>query len=296
MRTIVTFLILSLAGAQAESRIRLLDGREVTGDIRQLDGDQLVVRRSLDFGQAVERYPLKSIAVVEFAQSREIETVAMLPAGEARTNRLLALWESLKGFVKVPGSPTGRVGLITAAALAASEDRQKSGQALDILSLVEAGDHSPERRAEAFGARLLLLLKLNQTDEVREAAEAALALNPGADARIRAGASLALASLLREQLKALEKENPRWEIDPAVRPERNRLYHRTIELLLQPYLETGSLTNPVAKSLWQLVEFHLETGSNEEAHSVARDIAEIYPSTPESISAKNLMKQNENKP
>ncbi|GAB4167002.1 MAG: hypothetical protein Fur0032_04760 [Terrimicrobiaceae bacterium] len=284
------------AFSQNLDKIRLTDGREIAADIQKLEGRQLVVSRTLDFGRSVERYPIDTIAMVTFAGAREADSALAQPTSPARTAKLSRLWETMSPFLTIPGSPAGRVGLAYARALAESSlpaDRQK---AVSILSLIETGDWLADRRSDAFSEKLLVLLAQGQGDEAKKAAEAALQADGEPNPRLRAGASYSLALILRKELADLEKENPRWELDPAIRPVRNRLYHRIIELLLIPYLENGLAQASASRSLWELADFHQSTGNPAEALSVARDISEIYPSSPEAVRAKSLLQTTDNQP
>lgn len=298
MKTITLFLIASaaLAAGQNLDKIRLADGRELPADIQKVEGRQLIVTRTLDFGRSVERIPVDSIAMATFGISREADAALARPSGPDRTAALSKLWESQSQFLSIPGSPAGRVGLAYAKALSESSlpaDREKS---LAILSLVESGDWLADRRSDAFSEKLLVLLSAGRGEDAKQAAGTALAAAGEPNHRLRAGASHSLALILRKELTELEKENPRWELDPLVRPDRNRLYHRIIELLLIPYLENGIAQAPASRSLWELVDFHRSTGNTAEALSVARDIVEIYPSTPEAVRAKSLTQPTENQP
>jgi hypothetical protein len=91
----------------------------------------------------------------------------------------------------------------------------------------------------------------------------------------------------------LVEENPRWEIDPFTRPERDRLYFLTRELLLLPYLDRGYSPAEAAGSLWKLVQFLTEVGETDDAQEVAGDIIAVFPGTPEAELAQTFLTKTE---
>mgnify|MGYP005843064431 CR=1 FL=1 len=290
-------MILPAAARPASPNIvTFADGRKLAVEVHRVEGEKLVCSRALEFGRAVERYPLDSIVSVTFPEQVPLAAAASLAPAADRIEKLRPLWNSLRPFVRVPGTPAGHAGLLLARALYEEGPPAALAEAMEILQTLERDDPSPETRAGALSLRLIVMGAQGRGPEAREEAARIFEQTGRPEPRVRAAAGYALANLLREDLAELERENPRWELDPLVRPDRNRLHHRIIELFLQPYLENGSQAGPAARSLWALVEFHRVNDREKEAASVARDIVEIYPETPEAPQAEAFLQTLKTKP
>lgn len=282
-------LMIATAQAATPNTITFTDGKTLAAEVLQVEGNYLVCSRELEFGKAAVRLPLNSIASVTFPEAESLASLDSLPSGTDRLKKLQSLWNSLKQFVRVPGTPVGQAGILLARALYDDGSPAALSEAMELLQTLEKATPATEIRVEALSLRLLVMGALGQVEAARNEAKNAYERAGRSEPRVRAAAGYALAQLLCKDLEELERENPRWELDPLVRPDRNRLHHRIVELFLQPYLENGSDPAPAARGLWALAQFHKTNQRIEEAASVAQDIIDIYPNTPEEPLAKEFL-------
>ena len=116
--------------------------------------------------------------------------------------------------------------------------------------------------------------------DVEAAVQEALAMAEESEsAEILMDAKFVLATADFDALKKLVEEKPKWEEDDEVRPERNRMFHETIDKFLFPHLFHGSAEDAAARGLWSAVEVYRWAGEKEEARSRAGDLLALYPGT-----------------
>ena len=100
-----------------------------------------------------------------------------------------------------------------------------------------------------------------------------------------------------ESLKQLQTENPKWEEDDTVRPDRNRLYHRTVDQFLWPYLFHGTREESAARGLIAAAEVYQLGGDDAAARACLEDVIQLYPATRQAAEANQRAKHlpsNEN--
>ncbi|MGB7793398.1 MAG: hypothetical protein WBL39_19545, partial [Terrimicrobiaceae bacterium] len=88
-----------------------------------------------------------------------------------------------------------------------------------------------------------------------------------------------LAKATEKALRKLVDDNPRWEEDAFVKPERDRLYEEALELYLYPALFFGSESEVAARGLCGAVELCRFAGDLGQAQQASRDLIEIYSAT-----------------
>lgn len=135
--------------------------------------------------------------------------------------------------------------------------------------------------------RLRALVATGRAGEaVREAEQIASMTE---DPAVLIEAKYILAEAAGTSLKKLLEDNPRWEEDLNVIPERNRLYHEAVDLFLYPSLFEGSQAEAAARGLWGAVGIYQLTGEAANALECARDITILYPGTKYAAPAKELI-------
>lgn len=211
------------------------------------------------------------IAHIEFAADEARE--ATIARGTAA--QVAALWQQWEPFLAIPRSPAARIGVRHGTLLVEAKDAKA---ARELFTRLEREAWSEEDRIAAKGGRLRAMVALGETEaalaEARELAKSATT------PEVLIEAKYILASAADEALRKLVEENPRWEEDERVRPERHRLYHEAVDLYLYPYLAFGSRAEVVVRGLWRLIELYRFVGENQLALETARDVVSLYAETP----------------
>jgi hypothetical protein len=200
---------------------------------------------------------------------------------------LRALWERKLPFLRVSNSDTGRAGLALAEVLLASADAGRRREALDLFRKIEGEDWNAERRALAGQGRLRAMVANGMAAEaVAEARELA---EVSEDPAVLIEAKYVLGRAALETYSRLVADNPRWQEDPRVRPERDRIFHETLDLLLYPYLFHGTHEGPAARGLLDAAKLLAGAGEPGPARELALDLAALYPATPQAAEAGTLL-------
>ena len=82
-----------------------------------------------------------------------------------------------------------------------------------------------------------------------------------------------------ETLKLLVEENPKWEEDDEVRPERNRLYHIVVDQLLWSHLFHAPRENEAARGLFGVAGVYRFSDEDGLALAACEDLIQLYPRT-----------------
>ncbi len=231
--------------------------------------------------------PLSSLTKVIFAENEE-ETALLEKATPDDLGKMIALFRSKRSLLPLPESNSGQIGLKLGNVLLASGFESNAEEALKLFTLLEAEDWNTDRRALARQGRLRAMIATGRSEEA--VAEARQLVTEVEDPAILIEARYVLATAAREEFESLVEENPRWEEDPMVRPERHRLYHEIIDLYFFPYLFHGDQEEAAARGLLALVKFFDVNGPREQAAELATDLTLLYPKTPEATEAAELLK------
>jgi hypothetical protein len=220
--------------------------------------------------------PRTDVAQIEFATDPALEALLKeLPV--AKVPDLEARWTKLLPWLSLPRSPAGRAGNALGDGLLRTEDPAQAAKALELFTLIEAGAWDEPDRMLARQGRLRAMVATGRAKEaVAEAVElAAVTENPA----VLIEAKYILAEADAAALRTLVAENPRWEEDVFVKPERERLYHAALDLYLYPCLFYGSEAGPAARGLWGALRLYESAGDPAAALECARDIVALYPGT-----------------
>jgi hypothetical protein len=94
------------------------------------------------------------------------------------------------------------------------------------------------------------------------------------------------------RLRDLHLENPRWQEDDFVRPERNRLYESALDGLLGAALLPGVPPEMAARALLGALRVYEMEGDLPQAKAVATDITSLHPTSKEAASAREWLNAN----
>lgn len=228
--------------------------------------------------------PREGISKIVFGPDPVLDAVAaQTTPGSIASAR--ARWLNLQPLLATPESRAGLAGCLYGEILLQADDPAKHDEALSVFTEVEKGAWNVGDRQRATRGRLNALIKKGNLEEASLEAEQIerSADDPGLVIDTR----LLLAGARKESLKLLLAENPRWQEDPPVRRERQRLIHEGVEFALYPFLFHGTKRAQAAKGLWLAREIYLLAGQEEDAGAVATDLAEIYSETPEAARLKS---------
>lgn len=273
----------------AQDRVHLTDGRIAQGRILNLAKPLVSMELKLQgaAGSAKREFPADLIDFIDFAPlPGEAEALAN-PADAKHQERLLELWREKSVNLGWPTNNAGDIGLALADQLLKQSDPDLIDRAFRIYSLLEQDDWDPVRRARGQRGRLRCLIALKRIDEAIFEARAVARASEDPELLIEANHVLAMAEF--EKLRRFEDENPRWDQDDDLTITRTQLYQQTLDQLLHTPLFHGSVENMAAESLWQVVQLHQFAKEIPQALSRAKDLAQLYPKTPQAEQAMQLL-------
>ena len=232
--------------------------------------------------------PLATIERVEFGAD-EARDACLANAGPDQVTAIGGLWLLAEPWLALPKSPAGRIGRVYGDLLLRSGSPDNARRALEVFTTIEGGAWSDDDVALARQGRLRAMVATGRAGEaVAEAMELA---KISEDPAVLVEAKYILAEAADKDLRKLVEDNPRWEQDHLVIPERHRLYHEALDLYLFPYLFHGSETEPAARGLWGATGIHQFVGETAHAVECARDIVAIYPDTPYAVQARQFLER-----
>ncbi len=217
--------------------------------------------------------PKSQVAQIEFGENPAREEF-LASATVAQIPQAAALWDAERAWLDFPKSPAARIGRAYADLLLRLGGRPNAESALAIFSLIEAKAWSDADRAAAKQGRLRAMVAGGRAEEV--VGEAAQLAADTDDPAVLVEAKFILAETAAAALKRLLDENPRWQEDPAVIPERARLYNEALDLYLYPAL-FDSPSSAAARGLWGAAGVYLLAGEPQNALECAHDIAALHP-------------------
>ena len=287
------FLVLIALSVSASAQVSqgldtlfIVNGERSVGKLTGLDGESFRLQRPLPPPPgapagaapmfATVTVPRANVVHIEFApddardQKIREATVAQLPEIEA-------LWKTYGLWLPVAKSPAGRIGLVYGDLLLRSGDPANAQKALALFQKIEKETWNQDDLMLAKQGRLRAMVATGRAkDAVQEARELA---KVSEDPAVLIEANYILAEAADKGLRRLVEENPRWEEDVFVIPERNRLYHEALDLYLNPALFFGSDVEPAARGLWGAAGVYQFTGETAQATELARDLVTLYPHT-----------------
>ncbi|MDF1751682.1 MAG: hypothetical protein P1U89_02785 [Verrucomicrobiales bacterium] len=294
MRWIYLLLLLfSIAGA--EETVYLKSGKFQKGKLISQTDESLTFefKKVGVAGLSRVKIPWRSVEKIVFPSSvKQIDALGNPVATDLGV--FVELWEKNAPWISRPESKAAEIGLAYATKLANSEAEMAAEQALDLFDHISKTAWDPADQAAGLRGRLRTLLKTGrERDAIREAeALAEETENPA----LLLEAKYILASNDFEKLQAIVEENPRWELDDEIRPERNRYFNSAIDHSLFAYLFFGSEEQAAAKGLALAAEIYQFASDLKNARRCADDILKLYPETFASKQATELLSKLPSEP
>jgi hypothetical protein len=218
--------------------------------------------------------PKKDVTQIEFGRDPEREKL-LAGATPDQLPQLADLWQHWEPFLAIAKAPAGKIGTTFGNVLLASGTQTNARKALDVFTTVENTAWNEEDRMAARQGRLRAMIA---TGNAAAAVTDALALAKlSEDPAVLIEAKYILAEAADKQLRKLLEDNPRWEEDIHVIPERNRLYHEALDKYLFAVLFFGSHSEEAARGLWGAIGVYKLTGEQAAALECARDLLRLYP-------------------
>jgi hypothetical protein len=269
-----------------QDTVFLRQGDRLVGKLIGTDGHRIRLRRLLPplAGASSDAAPIfASVTVlrshvdrVEFS-SDEAQERMLKNATTANASEIDALWREARPWLPIPKSRAGGIGLAYGDLLLRNGDIASAQKAFDLFRTIEMETWS---RSEAMRAKQGRLRAMVAAGNVREAAiEAKEIERTSDDPAALIEAKFVLAKAAEKELRKLVEDNPRWEEDAFIQPERNRLYEQVLELYLYPALFFGSEIEVAARGLWAAVEVCRFAGDLKQALEASRDLVAVYPET-----------------
>lgn len=290
MRKWLAFLLFA-ASVSAQDVIHYTDGTTRSVKILAVEGPSLRVGigAPLPGRQPPSTLiPRANISKIVFGPDPILDAVAAQPVpGSLASAR--SRWQALQPLLGTHESRSGEAGCLYGEILLQLDDPARHDEALAVFAEVEKGAWKVSDRQRATRGRLAALIKKGKLEEASQEAEEIERSAEEPDLIIET--RLLLADARMESLKALLAENPRWNEDPPVRAERQRLIHEGVEFALFPFLFHGTKRAQAAKGLWLACEIYGLAGQDDDASAVAADLVEIYSETPEAAKAAALEKE-----
>ena len=276
-------LIMSCRVAFAQDTLTMTNGERRTGRVVGVDAKNFSLQVVLVPGQppGTIGVPRATVRQIDFAPD-EARDAFLAKATPTQAAQVGTLWTRVEPFVGVARSSAARIGLRYAGLLVDSAGGTNGthatyATALALFSRIEREAWSEEDRVAAKQGRLRAMVASGKVAEaVAEATELA---KSSTDPAVLIEAKFILARAADETLRKLVDENPRWEEDERVRPERHRLFHEAVDLYLYPYLFGGGRAEPAARGLGYLIELYRFTGDDQLALETARDLVTLFPET-----------------
>lgn len=285
MKRIFAFLFL-VSCLQAQDVIFMRNGEKRAGQLTGLDEQSFRLSVPLPPrpgtpatsppATASVSIPKSDVSYIEFpadpARDRALES-----ATPAQLRETADLWLKHLPWLDIPRSPAARIGCAYGNLLLKSENRSDSAKALEVFRTIESRAWDKQDQMNAKQGRLRAMVATGQAaGAVKEALDLAESTeNPA----VLIEAKFLLAEADDAALRKLVEDNPRWEEDVHVIPEHARLYHRSLDHYLFPYLFFGSESLPAARGLWGASRVYDFVGEREKALECARDLIAIYPDT-----------------
>lgn len=244
-------------------------------------------RAASGVGSITREVPWADVQAVDFAMEDAFR--AALAGNDL--SALEAMWDRYSMMLPRPRHPVGDLGLALAKVALAGSNPASRALSVQVCRMIESKDWEESRRTQARLLRLRLLVAMDRKDEALTEARALLN-DTTIDPEMAMHAQLLLANADFSALKKLEEENPLWSEDDLVRPERERLFHATLDTFLKPSLFHGTLEATAAEGLWGAAQLLHFDGNLSAAANCARDILNLYPSASLADKAKAFLAQN----
>jgi hypothetical protein len=269
----------------AEDEVTLKNGSVTKGKIVSLANGNLAVDVMASFGTVKSSVPLATVQTVRLGDDDALRKL-IAPGSTPSLEALKNAWQRLDPLLVVPGTPGPAVGVVLAKKLLDARDAEAAKQAGTILTKIRNQTHDEPSRRAATELLTLVAVEQGNANTLRPELEAAARSE---DPSVSGPAAFALARLLVADYQTFVEDNPRWEIDPEAKKQRDALFHSIVDHLLRPALEYGFSEELAARCRWELVLFLQSVGLRADAEATATDLVALFPDSRHSQDAKNLL-------
>ncbi len=267
--------IVLLSGlVQAADVIHLKNGERIATEIDAITDNIVTFSQRSTIGSASRTLSADQVEYVEFGfEPGEEEIFGRLSSLDSAT--LEKWWNFHFGHLHRPRSRTAAYGIAFARKLIERDSESEKKRGLALFDRVIERAWSEKDIAFAEQGRLQALIALGELETARDEAAALAAETEDPGMLIEVKFLLARADF--EKLKALEEEHPRWIEDDEVRPERNELYHNTVDQFLWPHLFHTVREEAAARGLAAAAEVYAFGKEQERSRECLFDLAKLYP-------------------
>lgn len=278
---LLAFLVVSGGCAAAsEDVIHLKTGEVIAGTIEALT-DNIVtftfrVGNGAAAGSAKRTIQAGQVAHVEFGFEAG-EEEALRRRDTLASAELEKWWDFHFAHLHRPRSRTAVWGIALGNALLREGEESEAREALALFDRIAGRAWSQKDVDLAKQGRLRALIALGDLDTAM--GEAQLLAGQTEDPELLIEVKHLLADADFAALQNLEEENPRWNEDDEVRPERNALYHRILDQYLWPHLFHATREDAAARGLLSAGKVYEFSGRTEAAIRAYRDLVTLYPGT-----------------
>ncbi len=276
---IFAFVILSLGGAaDAQDVIFLKNGESAACEIEALTDNIVTFSLVSERGEssASRTIPMDRVEYVEFDfEAGEEDQFERRSELDVETTK--RWWDLCFAHLHRPRSRAASWGIAYAHSLLRDDPERFGEQALRLFERVAERAWGPGDIAAAKRGRLQALIALGELE--RATGEALVLASETEDPELLIEVKYLLAQADFAKLEALEEEHPRWDEDDEVRPERNRLYHSTIDQFLWPHLFHASREGAASRGLLAAGEVYEFGEDRTRAADVYRDLTKLYPNS-----------------
>jgi hypothetical protein len=271
--------------------ITMSDGTRKTGRVAGVEQEVLVLSAQPVPGlPTVElRFPKARITAIEFEENAQRDAL-IHGARQSDLPEIALLWERFVPLLTAPGSPSARIGLRYGLLLLEAGPPGGRTDPLPLFERIAGSAPSPAEREAAMQGVLRSLLSTRQW--ARAENEALSVARSACGTPLLAEARLTIGFVQSARLRELLRENPRWQEDDFVRPERNRLHDSALDGLLGAALLPGVPPEMAARGLLGALRVYEMDGDLPHAKAVSTDIASLHPTSKEAASAREWLNAN----
>lgn len=278
---LAVFAVFSCGTLSGADVLHLKNGEAISGHITALTDRMAEIVTELpgvgaSVGSSRRTLSTEQIEFIEF-DFAEGERSAFERRKDLPPEILETWWDFHSIHLHRPRSRTAAWGLAYGQSLMRETSSSRIRSALSVFDRIIDQAWSPDDVLEAKRGRLAALIAQGTLDVAEKEALVFTkeAKDPGPLIEVR----YLLAQADFAALQLLEKENPRWEEDDEILPQRAELYHSALDRFLAPHLFHPDRAPLAARGLFTAAEVFSFANETEEAASRWRDLLAFYPET-----------------
>lgn len=283
-------LALLVNSSEAQDVVHLKNGQSAACEVTALTDNivtfNLPTRGGPAGGSAKRTIQMSEVAYVEFG-FRPGEKAAWEQRDTLDPETLDRWWDFHFAHLHRPRSRTAGFGIALGHSLLRVNEPFENKQALSLFDRIIERAWSEDDRASARQGRLQALIATGDLETA--IGEAKLLSQRTEDPELLIEVKFLLAEADFKKLQQLVEDNPRWEEDDEVRPERNELYHRTLDQYLWPHLFHATREAAAARGLLAAGDVYRFGEELERARASYEDLVQLYPQSESATVAKERL-------